>query len=87
MENSAEQNESTNAGAIPMNSFDDPISKDNVRREFEHNGEECVCGKCGRTGVVGDTLVGAFTISSLGEGWPWWVHKACAYEAMKETAQ
>ena len=66
-----------------MNSFDHPISEDNVRRELEHRGEEHKCGICGRSGVVGETLVGAFTISSSVGGWPWWVHRTCADEAMR----
>ena len=58
------------------------IFKFNIDREKEYAGQSLVCEKCGYSGVVGEDLVAATTITTQRSIWSWWIHEKCAKECM-----
>ena len=59
-----------------MTKLEDAIFEANMCRERKHRGEPQNCEKCGRPGVVGESLVAAHTITTFSE-WSWWGHRTC----------
>ena len=59
----------------------------NMDRERKHKGEKFVCQKCGCGGVVGEDLVAAYSTTTQGSAWSWWVHESCAKEHTEKNLQ